>query len=255
MTHIGLFRVLIFSARPGERMPVLNCGQSTTIGDAIIATKAAAIFAVLAFTLVLTPLFAEAGDGWQPPFGSLYPNAYPGGVKSPNGRYVVKNDYRDLQNCGGQTPPCVSLDLVDTRTGKSTLMYKYWRWVRVLWSPSSKAVIVNDYGGSDFSLCILFLLSPRVMKIDLGARLLASHHTGPETTKFGLDDHVYIYAVKWLGDDRVLLKVTGLGNENFQSSDSFTELYAYRIGDSFELKESLRKYMESMETNDHHLTW
>jgi hypothetical protein len=220
-------------------MPVLNHRQSTTIGDAIIATKAAAVFAALAFTLVLTPFFAEAGDGWQPPSGSLYLNAHPDGVKSPNGRYVVKNDYRDRQSCGGQTPPCISVDLVDTRTGKSTLLYKYGRWVRILWSPSSKAVIVNDYGGSDYSLAILFLLSPRLTKIDLGDRLLASRHTGPETTKFGLDDHVYIYAVKWLGNDRLLLKVTGLGNQN---SDSFTELYAYRIGDSFELKESLRKF-------------
>jgi len=82
------------------------------------------------------------------------------------------------------------------RTGKSTPLYKYQRWVRVLWSASSKAVIVNDYGGSDYSLCILFLLSPGLKKIDLGARLLASSRMGPEATKFGLDDHVYIYAVK-----------------------------------------------------------
>jgi len=37
----------------------------------------------------------------------------------------------------------------------------------------------------------------------------------------------------------VLLKITGLGGDD---SDSYTELYTYRIGDSFELKGSSHKY-------------
>src|SRR5271154_5578188 len=123
--------------------PAVSFRQFTTGGYGIIASTAAVVFVALVVAL------------------------------TPNGRYVVKNDYRDPKNCGDQAPPCTTLDLVDMRTGKSTPLYKYQRWVRVLWSASSKAVIVNDYGGSDYSLCILFLLSPGLKKIDLGARLLA----------------------------------------------------------------------------------
>lgn len=184
---------------------------------------------------ILLLLFAPSALAWSPP-----PNGFPGSdnrIKSPDGRYVLRNvDYP----AGKDTVEnWHSIFLLDRKTDREKLFYKYERWVDILWRPSSDALILNDHWASNESRVVLFLLSPCFKRIDVGEQLLRSNRPEQEKQSIETADHVYPHAAKWLDRETVLLRITGY---NGVDPDGFTLVYLYNVEkSSFTLREYLHK--------------
>lgn len=155
--------------------------------------------------------------------------------ESPDGRYLLLNVvHLDQVDADGNW---ASIFLVDTKTGSKTLFYKYGRDVRVVWSPDSKRVVVNDYWGSNVSRSVLFALNGSNQRVDIGEKLMKSDRPRREKESIDTADHVYASVVKWLNDKAVIFKIYGY---NGVDPDGFTLVYAYDVADnSFSLLEYL----------------
>jgi len=159
------------------------------------------------------------------------PVSFPGPkseTRSPDGRYTVRN----LDD--PHTQPAHSLTLIDSRSGKQRKIYEYGRHVDVLWSPASNALVINDYGGSDFSRAVLLALPAQESKVNLWDELI--RFLRPQRTARGAleNDHVYLTVEKWLNGHEFRCKLTGYGQAN---PKGFTEHYVYEIGAGFRVAE------------------
>lgn len=170
---------------------------------------------MLVALLLLVAPFALAGGN---------PIAFPGRVSelsSPDGRYVLRNVDSD------QEPHHVLY--VEGVQHKSERLLTYGRHVSALWSRDGQALLVNDYGGSDFSNCLLFLFGAERKRIDVRERL--HEQLGSNQTIFG-NHHVYIEGVEWIDRSRVKVKVSGYGDVD---PKGFTLFYEYPVGGRFRL--------------------
>src|SRR5882762_6847684 len=80
------------------------------------------------------------------------PIAFPGRVSelsSPDGRFVLRNVDSDQE-------PHHVLYLEDVWK-KSERLLAYGRHASALWCGHGQGLLINDYGGSDYSNCLLFL--------------------------------------------------------------------------------------------------
>jgi len=150
-------------------------------------------------------------------------------TRSPDGRYTVRN----LDDQHAQ--PAHSLTLIDSRSGKQHKIYEYGRHVDVLWSPASDALVINDYGGSDFTRAVLFMLPSGESQVNLWEELIHFLQSrGHPQSALG-NGHVYFTVEKWLNDHEFLCKLTGYGPANRKG---FTEHYVYEIGVGFRASET-----------------
>ena len=183
--------------------------------------------------LVFLPV-ALAGAGYAKPPGGDGNASFPevSDSWSPNARFVVKNvDTPD----DPKSPH--SIFLTDMQTGARMLLYTYPRKVDLLWSPASNALAVNDWDARDEAQCIVFVLTPRLERIDLRAEFLKSGRPDQEK-KLAADrrnyDRNYAHLVRWLSANTLLFAIEGHGS---RSKRSFLLVYEYRLDDSFRLRE------------------
>ena len=142
-------------------------------------------------------------------------------IVSPDKKYVLYNV--DLE----YVEPHHFLFLVDTKNRNHEKLYEYGRYVDVLWSTDGDGLIINDFGGSDYSNTIIFLFGDTKKRIDIKDEL--RQRMKDNKSIFG-NHHVYIEGVKWLSKNRIKIKISGYGDVD---PDGFTLWYEYTIGDGF----------------------
>lgn len=144
--------------------------------------------------------------------------------RSPNGRFVVRNFDSDVAN------PAHTLILVGNQSSLDITIYHYGRGVDILWSPDSKAFIVNDHEGSNVAHPVLFTEPWSTNYVDLRAKLIRFLHSKNADEHLLGNHHVYITAQRWLSNKDILCKATGYGDVD---PKGFTRDYVYEIGVGF----------------------
>jgi len=141
---------------------------------------------------------------------------FPGGestAPSPTGRLVIRNVDSDAE-------PHHTLYLKQANGSEHRLL-SYGRHVSVLWAPNERTVVVNDFAGSDYSVCRVYLVeSGRAVDVSQAIR-----------TRYGDDTvfenhHVYFEAVAWRGAETLKVKVWGYGD---QHPNGFTRFFTYGL--------------------------
>jgi hypothetical protein len=145
-------------------------------------------------------------------------------IKSLDGRYTIQNTDDVKQE------PAHTLTLIDNRTGTRTKIYSYGRSVDVLWSPTSKALVVNDHEGSDAAHPLLYTFPWTNPPVDLRERLVEFLRSGPGARSILANHHVYLLAQRWSSRDEILCQVTGYGEVD---PHGFTAQYVYKLGEGF----------------------
>jgi hypothetical protein len=145
-------------------------------------------------------------------------------AKSPDGSYAIQNADDEKQN------PAHTLTLIDTKNGSATKIYSYGRHVDVLWSPTSRAFVVNDYEGSDAAHPVLFTAPWTDQPIDLREKLVSFLRSGRGAKSVLDNHHVYFSAQRWLNGSEILCTVTGYGDVD---PKGFTAQYVYKISEGF----------------------
>lgn len=145
-------------------------------------------------------------------------------VKSPNGRYTVRNT--DDQN----RTPAHLLTLIDNRNGVAIISYSYSRHVDVLWSPTSKAFVVNDYEGSETSRPLLFTEPWVDQPLDLRERLTDLLCQRGDAKSILGNHHVFVVAEKWRGGGEIVCRATGYGDVDRKG---FKKVFVYKLRGGF----------------------
>lgn len=140
---------------------------------------------------------------------------FPGGrssSKSPNGRYVIRNiDYDD-------SSPAHRLLLEDRSKKTSNQLFSYDRSVDILWSPSGSGLILNDYGGSNFTDAYIIFLDDSRRRVKVTEELRTMY---PGSARIFSNDHLYIEGVAWLDEKTIRIKVSGYGGVDRKGYEAF----------------------------------
>jgi len=171
-------------------------------------------------------------DPWSKPLPT-FPSGPQATLPSPDRRYELQNVDSDTQE------PAHSIFLLDRKTGQRTLLYQYGRWVNVLWSPSSSAIVVNDFFGSDDSTSVLILVSPRLKRLNLWKLLLKSKAVTSKMRRDFQGYPVFKCAVGWFSADRLVFRVAGFreaGPTGFKNPFAYS--FSYQLGATFVLLET-----------------
>ncbi len=166
-----------------------------------------------------------------------FPRAGQNKLASPDGRYLVENVDGSPPRQGDRVlKDWHTIYLIDTKGNARKTLYRYGRWLNILWSPSSGAFVVNDFYVSDDSHCILFILKPKLVRIDLVETLAKSLKPGTLQDLVTGGYPVFKFAVKWRHAESLLLKVTGFGDvDETGFHHPFVYLFLYRLDGSIQL--------------------
>jgi hypothetical protein len=115
------------------------------------------------------------------------------------------------------------LYLRDLNTGEEKKIYSYDRHVEVLWSPKGGRLVINDYGGSNYANCIIFIFDPAWDIIDIEQLVRQNLYSNKSIFT---NEHVYIVGIEWTREDVVKIKFYGYGSVN---PEGFTLWYKYYI--------------------------
>ncbi len=140
---------------------------------------------------------------------------------SPDGRYTLINVNQDRE-------PHHVIWLQNLAKKNRQELYRYVRHADVLWSPDSSHVAVNDYGGSDFAVCLIFSVpnGKETLHID-GNFLIQKLATGGQGNSIRGNHHVYIHATRWLGPKTIQIQADGYGDVD---PHGFKFVYEYTLG-------------------------
>ena len=145
---------------------------------------------------------------------------FPGKVNSlssPDHKYRLINVDSDKQDEEGNNHYLM--------IGGSRKIFSYGRYVEVFWSPNSQLLVVNDYGGSDYSSCVIVSMSESQKKSDIGKQLNDELQGSEDIFK---NHHLYIEGVKWFDSNHLKVKVRGYEK---RGSKNITLLYSYDTRD------------------------
>ncbi len=142
---------------------------------------------------------------------------------SPGRKHVLYNV--DAEN----EEPSHTLFIKNTKNEIKRKLYSYARYVDVLWSPKGTALLVNDHGGSDFTNSLIFLLEGKENFFDVKKEM--KYYLQDNKHLFG-NHHVYIEGVKWCGEEKVLIRISGYGDID---PKGFVLKYEYTLGQRFRL--------------------
>jgi dipeptidyl aminopeptidase/acylaminoacyl peptidase len=145
-------------------------------------------------------------------------------AKSPDGRYIVRNTDDEKRE------PSHVLTLIATENGSATKIYSYGRHVEVLWSPTSRALVVNDYEGSDAAHPVLFTAPWTDRPVDLRENLIDFLRLRGKAKSSEQNHHVYFSAQRWLSGNEILCEVSGYGDVD---PKGFAKRYIYKLGAGF----------------------
>jgi len=141
--------------------------------------------------------------------------SFPGGrttSKSPNGRYLIRNIDFDGSS------PAHRLLLEDRSNKTSIQLFSYDRSVDILWSPSGSKLILNDYGGSDFTDAYVILLDDSSRRIKVTEELRTKY---PSSARIFSNDHLYLAGVAWIDEKTIRIKVSGYGGVDPKGYEAF----------------------------------
>ncbi len=195
-------------------------GRSIPVGEDMSPMTVLSRRAVAVFLLVFGALCQAGGD--SAPKWIRYPESqrtYP----SPGGRYELYN----VDPKGNE-----QLHALFLRKGAhkpDIRLYSYLRNVSALWSPTGSNLVVNDYGGSDFSNCLIYVLDKGLEPIDIESELRKKMLTERDIFE---NHHVYIECGRWLESSRVKVKISGYGEIDRRG---FTIWLEYKLGDGLKL--------------------
>jgi hypothetical protein len=148
-------------------------------------------------------------------------------LRSPDGLSVLRNENTDTSHF---------LSLKDVRSNTDRQILEYARWASALWAPDSHGFVVNDYGGSDFSKCLVFPRDGPERRIDLDDKLAKQLKSNQSIFS---NHHVYVECVGWLSSTSLRVKVSGYGETD---PDGFTLFYAYSIDGPFRFLKRINTY-------------
>ena len=140
-------------------------------------------------------------------------------LASPNSRYVARN-------VDSAEEPHHLLEIREVGTTDIVASLRYSRFVDVLWSPDSAALLVNDHAGSDFGRCFVFAVTEKPTRTDVGALILETFKDDPRLRESG---HRYIEGTEWLDTRTLRVRVTGYGAS---SRSGFEAWFSYILGES-----------------------
>lgn len=148
-------------------------------------------------------------------------------VTSPDKKYVLINVDSESEEQASSLGGNHALYLRKVETDEQTRIYSYNRHVEVLWSPKSGRLLVNDFGGSDFSIPRIFSVHHPAKPLDLREQLkqkMRNHRSIFD------NHHVYIVGTEWLSEDKLKIKIYGYGDID---PDGFVLWFEYLIGKGF----------------------
>jgi hypothetical protein len=172
-------------------------------------------------------------------------------IYSPSHIYMINHTLHEVYYDDPRFYECEhSLFIKNVQTNKVRKLYKYNRFVTILWSRDEKNLAVIDYGGSDFANCLIFPLTSQLNKpikpISIFDELKQQMPTNKTIFKQvddpdHLNHHVYITCNKWLNTNTVLIKIYGYGDFD---PNGFTLWYKYTLGKKFEFIKKEASYSE-----------
>jgi len=147
-------------------------------------------------------------------------------VESPDGHLLLISECTKASE-GKGTDHC-SIFVNDLKTGGKKQIYEWDRdvsWnggVDVFWSPTSKAVILNNYISTNTGESVLFILEPRFEYVNLSDVILDAHP--PKLQPGG--EHAYP-AATWIDANTIQMKLTG--HHDAPPTNGFTYIYTYDL--------------------------
>lgn len=141
-------------------------------------------------------------------------------LPSPSGRFTIVNIDSEFAS------PNHALLLWDTRTQSVQKLFPYDRSVEVAWSPRGTSLFLNDHGGSDYTNCHVFSFdndgsNRKAFNVTEQLKKATKENKGI----FG-NHHIYIEAVSWIDEQKILIRASGYGDVN---AGGFCFLYEYAI--------------------------
>jgi hypothetical protein len=127
---------------------------------------------------------------------------------APSGAYRVE---RRIEALEGRRQGV--LTITNTRNGNARRLYAYERSVSIVWSPDSRHLVLNDYGGSDYTNNFFYDSAAGRQLADI-KRTLLGRLTGKERGQITGNDHVYLSGYQWLDGDTVAVIVYGHGDHD-----------------------------------------
>ena len=143
----------------------------------------------------------------------------------PGGHYVAVNVDPDV-DINPEAPH--QLFLHDRLHNQKFKLLDYGRFVEVLWSPNGKSLAITDHAESNLSNVYVFLLESGIRRIDVGEEF--RRNAGSAVTVLR-NHHAYLEATKWLDDTRLLVHLSGYGDENLEGVEL---IFEYTVGGSFQ---------------------
>jgi len=142
--------------------------------------------------------------------------------KSPNGELEIRNFNGDKPDSPHR------LELEDVKTAIRVKLLDYDHNVDVLWSSKGDKFVVIDHAGENLTESYVFIVDKTVHRINVTDEL---QQKLPETKHLFQNDHVFVEAVGWKKEDKIIkIKVFGQGAAD---PSGFTEYFEYTIGGDF----------------------
>ncbi len=151
---------------------------------------------------------------------------FPGTVSesiSPNGKLKIVNVDNGGDSISGSIDANHALYLVDVKDQSRKLIYRYDRHVEIVWSTTGEKCVINDYAGSNYSLCIFFDVKNPELLQNITDQVI--EYFRKESGKSSLD-HLYCEGVRWRSDEKLVVNVRGFGGND---SNEFTFQYEYSL--------------------------
>jgi len=162
-------------------------------------------------------------------------------ISSPDCLYEIINVDQSIGNLPpnkygslSSTPDVAHSDghyLLFIRKDKKTKVafFSYMRDADILWSPDSKAFIVNDYVGSDTTLTYLYRVNDLGHPIDLSAKFIDSITNKSDKSSIMSSIYVHIFGAHWLSPNSIEIKTIGNSKDGTGYYKPFTLVYDWDL--------------------------
>jgi len=175
---------------------------------------------LILFALCLSAAGASGGPGAEGK-GLLITFPGPNSVaESPDGAYALLNLDRERPDDNGNYH---ELYLADKKTGDREKILAYGRHVDVMWAPDARHFFVNVHAESDITDAYVFRPDQIASPVDLTEALKKNPR---QNTTFLGNEHLYVEATGWTGNETLRFRVHGYGSKN---PHGFDQAYRFNI--------------------------
>ena len=142
---------------------------------------------------------------------------------SPNGRGAVECHLK----LDAEPDKAHRLLLKDLRSGRSTELRSFDRWVRVFWSPKGDRLALTDGEGSNISSSFVYTPGASTSLKDVFDLFEEQVPASRRVFLKGMD-HVYLEIIRWIDNDHLQIKLWGHGDR--QSFDQQFTIFVASAG-------------------------